>query len=261
MSYITYTPGGPLAAFVETFWSRSIGPLASSRQHVCPDAAMALVIHLKNRNLSFYDEGGRNSVGVPLVAGPYSKSFLIDPSEFTAVLGVRFKPGAGRVFFPVPAHELHNIDIALEDLDRAEAARLYEQLRAAAGVHAQFGVLERYLMGKIPRGMAPHPVVEYAVQELSREPGVRAIADVQAETGFSHTRFNQIFRDHVGLTPKLFCRVRRFRAVVEHIESGRPVNWAALAATCGYFDQAHLIHDFRAFSGMTPGAFAPRAAS
>jgi AraC-like DNA-binding protein len=61
-----------------------------------------------------------------------------------------------------------------------------------------------------------------------------------------------LFREHVGLTPKLFCRVRRFRAMLDQITKGRPVNWAKLAADCGYFDQAHLIRDFRAFAGITP---------
>jgi AraC-like DNA-binding protein len=62
----------------------------------------------------------------------------------------------------------------------------------------------------------------------------------------------QLFREHVGLTPKLFCRVRRFRAALDRIENGIPVRWAELAADCGYFDQAHLIRDFRAFAGITP---------
>jgi len=230
--------------------------LVSSRERVCPNGAMELVSNLADRNLSFYDGTGRQRVRVPLLAGPYSRSFLVDRSEFTAVLGVRLKPGAGRVFFPFPAHELHNRDVPLEDLYPKEAACLYDELLAAGALHVQFRVLERYLIGKIRRGLPLHPVVEHAVQEFLKEPGVRAIADVQSETGLSHTRFNEIFRDHVGLTPKLFCRIRRFRTVLQHIEKGLPVSWAALAVTCGYFDQAHLIHDFRAFSGITPAAFA-----
>jgi AraC-like DNA-binding protein len=220
---------------------------------------MQLVVHLADRNLSFYDGTNRQSVRVPLLAGPYSRSFLIDPSEFTAVLGVRFKPGACRVFFPVPAHELHNRDVPLEDLYPQEAARLYDELLASGALHVQFRVIERYLIGKVPSGLAVHPVVEYAIQEFLKEPGVRAIADLQLETGLSHTRFIQIFRDHVGLTPKLFCRIQRFKTVLRHIERGAPVSWAEVAAACGYFDQAHLIHDFRAFSGITPVAYAQTA--
>ena len=255
MSFFSYIPQPPLSAFVEAIWSMTNGSATPSRERICPDGTMALVVHLTDRNLTFFDGGNRQSVRVPLLAGPYSKSFLVDRSEFTAVLGVRFKPGAGRVFFPVPPYELHNIDVALGDLDPQEAVRLMDELLSACTLSAKFRMLERYLAGKIPSGLLPHPAVEHAIQEFLKVPGVRAIAAVQSETGFSHTRFNQIFREHVGLTPKLFCRIRRFQSVLRQIESGLPVNWADVAAGCGYFDQAHLIHDFRAFSGITPVAY------
>jgi AraC-like DNA-binding protein len=81
--------------------------------------------------------------------------------------------------------------------------------------------------------------------------GVR-IRPIQLASGLSHTRFIQLFHEHVGLTPKLFCRVRRFRSLLDRIEKSMPVNWAELATDAGYFDQAHLIRDFRVFAGITP---------
>lgn len=59
----------------------------------------------------------------------------------------------------------------------------------------------------------------------------------------------------VGLTPKQYCRVRRFQQSVTAAHAAREVDWAELAVSCGYYDQAHFIHDFRAFSGLTPGAY------
>jgi AraC-like DNA-binding protein len=261
VSFFSYIPEPPLSAFVETIWWMTDGRATASRERICPNGAMALVVHLTGRHLSFFHGDNRQSVRVPLLAGPFSKSFLVDRSEFTAVLGVRFKPGAGRVFFPVPPHELHNIDVALGDLDPREAVRLMDELLSAGTLAARFRVLERYLAGKIPSGLPPHPAVEHAIREFQKTPGVRAIADVQSETGFSHTRFNQIFREHVGLTPKLFCRILRFQTVLRQIEIGHPVNWAGVAAGCGYFDQAHLIHDFRAFAGITPVAYVQKQES
>ena len=256
MSLLNYTPKSPLSTYVESIWRMSSDGLPSSRHRICPNGTMGLVIHLANRNLVYFDAAGRQSVRVPLLAGPYSTSFLIDPSEYTAVLGVRFRPGAARVFFPVQAHELHNIDVPLKDLYPREAALLYEQVLAAGSPSAQFHVLESYLLSKLPAKVPPQPAVAHAVREFLRQPGARAIADVQSEIGLSHTRFIQVFRESVGLTPKLFCRIQRFRTAVQQIENGLSVSWADLAAACGYFDQAHLIHDFRKFSGITPGAFA-----
>jgi len=86
-------------------------------------------------------------------------------------------------------------------------------------------------------------------------PHTHTIADVTERIGLSSRRFIEVFRDEVGLTPKLFCRVRRFQQVLHLIRSGQQVDWASVALTCGYFDQAHCIHDFQVFAGLAPTAY------
>ena len=53
----------------------------------------------------------------------------------------------------------------------------------------------------------------------------------------------------------MFCRLRRFHKAVAGIYGKHKVEWAAVAADGGYFDQAHFIHDFRAFSGINPSEY------
>lgn len=77
-------------------------------------------------------------------------------------------------------------------------------------------------------------------------------------SGLSRKRFVRIFRDEVGQTPKLFSPIRRFQGLLHLIASGRRVDWAELALMCGYCDQAHFTHDFRAFAGLNPGAYLTR---
>ena len=86
-------------------------------------------------------------------------------------------------------------------------------------------------------------------------PHTRTVAEVTGLIGLSPRRFIQVFSAEVGLTPKLFCRIRRFQRVVRHIAKEERVEWADVAADCGYFDQAHFIHDFRAFSGINPTTY------
>jgi len=250
-----HKPAFPLSQYVEMIWRATRSGAPPSRQRVYPDGAMALVIHLNKPTATYYVDGETHHIRVPLLAGAYSRSFHFDPSQSTAVLGIVFRPGAARMFFPVAAHELHNADIALSELYPGESDRLLNETCAATDETAQILAAERYLNEKLASAAPIHPAVRYAVKQLSRQGAVRAVRDVQLDTGFSHTRFIQLFREHVGLTPKLFCRVRRFHASIGCIEKGMPVNWAELAADCGYFDQAHLIHDFRAFAGMTPVEF------
>lgn len=251
MSQRVHTPAFPLSQHVELMWRVTNSGVLPPRQRVYPNGAMALVIHLKKPATSFYIDDVAQTIRVPLLAGPYSRSFHIDPSESTAVVGVLFRPGAASLFFPVAAHELHNTDIALSDLNPGEADTLLNEVCSATGELAQFPVLERYLNRKLKTSVAIHPAVRYAVMQLSRDDGVR-IRQLQLDTGLSHTRFIQLFHQHVGLTPKLFYRIRRFRTLLDRIDKGMPVNWSEAAIDGGYFDQAHLIRDFRAFAGITP---------
>ena len=82
-----------------------------------------------------------------------------------------------------------------------------------------------------------------------------SVSAVVERTGWSQRRFIEVFRDEVGLTPKLFCRVVRFQQVVQKIHRQRQVDWAGVAVDCGYYDQAHFIHDFQAFSGFSPTTY------
>lgn len=75
---------------------------------------------------------------------------------------------------------------------------------------------------------------------------------VVEEVGLSHKQFIQRFRSRVGLGPKRFCRILRFRDVLERVHRKESVAWADLAAACGYFDQAHFIAEFGISPGSTP---------
>jgi AraC-like DNA-binding protein len=259
MSQRIYKPPFPLSQYVELIWRAANSGMPSSRQRVYPNGAMALVIHLKRPTASYYFDDRVLTVRTPLLAGPYSISFHMDPSESTEVIGVLFRPGAGRTFFSVAAHELHNNDVALSEIFPGEADRLLNDLCSATGENGQLLVVERYLSRKLKHAAPLHPAVRHAIERLSGENALRSVREIQLDTGFSHTRFIQLFREQVGLTPKLFGRVRRFHALMSRIDKGLPVNWADLAADCGYFDQAHLIHDFRAFAGVTPLEYSKQA--
>lgn len=247
-----HRPGFPLSEYVESIWKVTNSGVPPSRQPVYPNGAMALMMHLDRPTACFFVDGKPCSVRVPLLAGPYSRLYHVDPSRTTAAVGILFRPGGARMFFPVAAHELHNADIALSELYPREADRLLNDVCSSIDVRAQFMFLEHYLSRSLPKALPMHPAIRYAVKQLPREGGVRSVGRIQSATGLSHTRFIQLFREYVGLTPKLYCRVTRFHALLDQIGKGVPANWAQLATDCGYFDQAHLIRDFRAFAGVTP---------
>src|SRR5262249_19504837 len=112
--------------------------------------------------------------------------------------------------------------------------------------------LEIALLQRLKKHLELHPSVRYALREFAQAPRVRNVLGVTKETGLSRRRFAQLFREQIGITPKLYCRIHRFQSVLRQIASGAPVDSADVALAGGYYDQAHLNHEFHDFSGMSP---------
>jgi len=150
---------------------------------------------------------------------------------------------------------LHNEHAPLEALWGAEAIRLRDRLTEAQTPAMRFRVVEQVLLEQAARRLVRHPAVVSALQAFQRVPQDRTVADVTDRVGLSARRFIQVFTEEVGLTPKLFCRVRRFQEVLRRVAGPGRVEWANVALACGYYDQAHFIRDFQAFSGVCPTAY------
>jgi AraC-like DNA-binding protein len=258
MRFHQHIPAPPLSEFVELLWLYEGYHQPHEKERLLPDGSMELVINLNEDLTRVYDPhdtGKFRTLRGPVVVGAHSEFFVIDTAEQHSVAGVHFKPGGAFPFLGLPASELHNTMVSLEDLWGRLADQLRERLLESSSPRARFRLLEQALLAQAAERLERHPAVVFALQEFHGLPHTRTIADVTGQIGLSAKRFIQVFSGEVGLTPKLFCRVRRFQRVLRRIGMGRPVEWAAVAVDCGYFDQAHFIHDFRAFSGINPSTY------
>jgi AraC-like DNA-binding protein len=258
MTLLHYVPRPPLSDFVDLLWQHQGPAPRHPRERVLPTGTVELVINLRADTVGYFDRANpRQLRGVrgPLVGGPQSEFFVIGTADQASILGVHFKPGGAFPFLKVPAGELHNTHVALETLWGAEAIRLRDRLAEAKTPAARFRILEESLLAQAARPLARHPAVAFALREFRRVPQRRTVAAVTKEVGLSPRRFIAVFAEEVGLTPKLFCRVQRFQELLRRIATEERVDWANVALACGYYDQAHFINDFQAFSGLTPTGY------
>ncbi|MBX6420675.1 MAG: AraC family transcriptional regulator [Nevskia sp.] len=253
---LVYVPPAPLSDFVDRFWYCEHPNPAHRYERVMPSGRMALVVNLVEDRLScrFGDRPPQYSRGI-CIAGAYLQHAVLDTAEQRRIMGVHFKPGGMFPFLAPPAEAFTDTDVSLEDLWGARAHSLHQQLIDTPTPQAKFAILERALLSYAARPLKLHPAVAHALRELERVPAMRTISELARETRISPKRFIRLFREQVGYTPKYYCRVRRFQRVLRMIERSRTVEWAGIAVDCGYYDQAHFIRDFRAFSGWNPSAY------
>ena len=259
MFFRHHIPPPPLSDFVESFWLYEDCAPPQGLERIQPKGSLSVVINHREDSIRNYDRRDPRrfeSLGGSLMVGAHSEYMVIDTACQAAVMGISFKPGGAFPFLRMPASELRDLHVSLDTLWKADGASLRARLQEAATPDAKFRVLERCLLTQAGRRLERNPMVEHALSEMQIVPHARTISDVTRMTGLSPKRFLAIFREQVGLTPKLYCRIRRFQEVLRLIRAGKQVEWADMAVSCGYFDQAHFVHDFRAFSGITPTAYA-----
>jgi AraC-like DNA-binding protein len=257
MIYQSHIPGPPLSDFIELMWFGDDYIVPHALERVLPTGDMSLIINLYEDRTRVYDSQNPSKCQThngAIVVGAYSEFSIIDTAEQRSTMGAVFKPGGAFPFFKLPAGELQDTDVSLDTLWGVDARLLREQLLEARTPDAKFAAFERALLNKMATSLEPHPAVRFAVCNFRRLPN-RAISAVTDQIGMSERRFIQLFAQQVGLTPKLYCRVQRFQKVLRHIARSAAIDWAEIALTCGYFDQAHFIHDFRAFSGINPSMY------
>jgi AraC-like DNA-binding protein len=242
---------------VERILVRSEIP-ARPRELILPNGSIALVVNLRDDEIRVHEPfrpaGSRRLPGA-VVAGAYGGFFGIDRVQHPSMVGVLFRPGGAFPFLGVPAGELADAHVELEALWGRPAVELRERLCAAATSLGRFRLMEQALASRLNDPPDRHGAVPVALDAFEQTgTGVR-IRDVARRVGLSQRRFIQVFAAEVGLTPKLYGRVRRFQRALALVRGVPAPDWARVAAACEYFDQSHLIRDFRAFSGLTPEAY------
>ena len=235
------SPRPPLSQYVATVWAVSdYVPGPHRHEWMMPSGEASLVVHLGDPPWD------------PIVTGPHSRAFELSTAEQFAVAGVVFKPGGLYPFVTVPVGELSNTHVELSDLWGGLAAELHERMRGERTLDEQVDLLEAVLTSRLARSRPQRREIRWAVAAFDRNPAATNISFVIEQAGMSHRRFLDLFTSEVGLTPKLFCRLRRFRRALGLVAAQRTINWTDVALECGYYDQAHFNHDFRAFAGISP---------
>jgi AraC-like DNA-binding protein len=145
--------------------------------------------------------------------------------------------------------------MSLADLcGEQNADRLLFELHEAATIETRFRIVEQWLLRLAHRPLEHHPAVTFAVRHLLWGP-ITSSAGVADKVGYSQRHFIDVFRNETGMSPKRFQRLQRFRRVIQTVQRQATVDWVDVALSANYFDQSHLIHDFREFSGITPARY------
>jgi AraC-like DNA-binding protein len=263
MELAIHRPRPPLDAHVETMTYFAGLDVPHAREKLIPDGAIELIVDLSDRPKALYSgEAGPEASRFrhAWISGMQLRPLVIEVQPAASLFVIRFRPGGISAFL---GHDAAALTDSVIQLDIAlGATSLRDRVLEGRTAAEKFAGAERWLHERGHCRLVVDPAVRYLAMRL----GQGRVRDLIEKTGYSERQVLNLFRRHVGLSPKQFARIQRFKRLLGALGGAEdpwlgagPLpqqDWAGLAAAHGYVDQSHLVHEFRALAGMTPGAYA-----
>lgn len=244
-------PSPLLTPYIKNYWLLKTACDSPTLARTVPMGMMNLIFHRGNRLLSIHN----NELHPRAFLSGQEKTFA--DLEYTGqinMISVVFRPIGVKAFFDLPMNKINNLRVTAGDLEDKKLAELEHSLTNTEDDQLCILLIERFLLRRLSR------LAEYNLKRI--ETTIRLINSGQTDVillankaCLSTKQFQRIFSEHVGSNPKEFSRTIRFQRALYRLESCPHISLTALAYECNYFDQSHMIKDFKALSGYTPSEY------
>ena len=267
MIFHVHQPDFPLDHSIENLIYFEGLNAAHNLERFLPDGNTEIIIDLTEHPQHIYDNETLREIQTcryAWVSGVRTRPITIPSGSGSRMLIVAFKKGRAFPFYPFPISELTDTVAEADLVFGRNFNDLREQLLAAKSIDPMFQLVERFLLqqaGNRLQGDGPAKCIEYAVSSMTHKPTPRRLHQLSDEIGYSQKHFIELFRQQVGVSPKQYLKIMRFQKAIGAIEHNESIHWSQIALESGYYDQAHLIHDFKRFSGFTPNEYIKRKTS
>jgi AraC-like DNA-binding protein len=264
---LTAAPAPQLRALVGSYSGSRLQGFAPGTHRGLPSRHLTVVISLDTpvHLTAMTDRSQAPGSFAALAAGLRTEPAAIthDGSEHT--VSVELTPAGARSLLGLPAAELAGAVVDLAELLGPNVRELAERMAGARAWPERFAVLDKVLSACVGRTVEADRTMAYAWRRLLDSGGNVRVAELADEIGYSRRQLTQRFTREYGLTPKQAARVVRFERswlVLRRLERLRRVSpdrrhrsLASVAATCGYYDQAHMAREWNDLAGCPPSAW------
>lgn len=253
MRYQEYKPPGELASWIKLFWvfeSRSNDPLPET---IVADGYPELIIHFRSPFAEADYAGQFRKQPAAVACGQLTRPLVLHSSSDAGMIGIRFQPSGMSPFLSTPMQSLTDARVPAEDLF-VDVDRLIEEIVEASNDVQRIAACNRFLFRSIDSDRE-NPGVRRALDSIIHTRGQISVGSLATLMGTSRRSLELAFQSEVGTSPKMYCRITRFRHILDAVSINPSARWVQVALDSGFFDQSHLIRDFRRFAGASPTSF------
>lgn len=245
-----------LSAFVDCYWtlegSKEETPIKNT---IVPDGTMKLIFHYGDT----YKHHPKNGPSIILpncfLIGQLTKPYIVEPLGITGSFVVRFHPNGFLPFASIPLKEMENTAVPLEVIFGKEGIEIGEKILAAENTQERIRHIEAFLLKRLTDKSTIDHVVKSTVDSIVQTQGLFSVHQHATQNKIHRRQLTRKFTSAIGLSPKQLSKTIRIQNTLKTLLTKEVKSLTDLAYEHEYFDQAHFIKDFRAFTGLTPKAF------
>lgn len=255
MTYHEYLLHPQLKPFVKMIYSfegePDMGNIAPWR--ILPDTCVEIVFHAGTPYLTTFADNRKVLQPHSFVMAQMRQFVEIEPTGKICFIAVRFTAAGAHHFFPMAISGFSNAQIHLPEIWGDLGIELEDKMHSNLGLAQKVEIVQRSLLLQLNRNGEHDHLVYHCLATIQTHNGLITVTKLSERTGLSTRQLLRRFDRRVGTSPKEFCRIVKFLAACRLLRSSQNDPLTSVAYTSGYADQAHFIHDFRKFSGLTPG--------
>ncbi len=233
----------PLTPFIECIWTNelSTNEADSNQQRILPDGCADLIFNLTPGKESTY------------WVGTMTTSLVLEKSDSKKLMGIRFNPGGARSFLGMPLSEITDERVTLNQA----RSNLQHSLDSYFNNSTLDSTTIQNWLIKTVQNDKPFLLVQKICHMIQNTTGNIRVSEMSQQLGISRQYLNRVMQEYVGVDLKAFQRIIRMRLLTERIRKIPPyeINWSDLASEYGFYDQSHLIYDFKDVVGLLPTQF------
>lgn len=223
-------------------------------ERVYPCGYATLVFHYGSPSIFQKKDSIKNIEPNLVICGQQTSFYDLSLSGKTGMILIVFKPHGVKSFFNFPITELLNENLSLHDLLNNETIELEDKLFNSPNNRQRITLLENFLIKRLIRN-DEFERVEYALEIIENSKGQIKAQDIAHEVCLGIKQLERTFLKYVGINPKKYASIVRFQNVIQMRRKHKNSSMFQLAFDNGYYDQAHFIHDFKSFTGLSPKEF------
>lgn len=259
MKITFFEPRGELRPYIQSLWvfESPYGMPSEERSLAAPNGCAKLIIPYANSLESIAN--GRSQIsrehGLYFVGNQESSTLVQSSPQDTGFIGIEFYPHGAFPLFGISMHETVNGLYEAEAIFDKWGKEVRQSISSIGNVDEKVQFVQTQL-ASILKDRLRNPLVEFCVNSLKNSHGLLSIKELEVKTGFTRQYLNQLFRRHVGLSPKSLSRMYRFQRFYKLWAVGTPYEVLKDELYDYYYDQGHFIKEFKQLTGYAPRQFA-----